>query len=167
VATTTTRLRTAAEHEKIPNPHGEPVKAPFPNQSRVRAQWQLRQSLQAAAGDAGRACTEFPYHPLPEHECWGADVAYERAARRQGIEHQLFGAPDLVAEVLSPSNTAAEIIEKRKLCLENGWIRFRIVNTDHRVVEVSTPDAHGIAYKSGQPIPLFFGGPIAVDEIFA
>ena len=175
MATTTTRLMTVAEYEKIPNPpggvyelyHGQLIKVGFPKIPHVRAQWQLRQLLQAAAGDNGVAHTEFPYRPLPEYECWGADVAYVPKARWKEIKDWLFGAPDLVVEVLSPSNATAEIFEKRKLCLENGSVQFWVVDTDHQLVEVSTPDGHSITYKSGQQIPLFFGGQIAVDEIFA
>ncbi len=175
MATTTTRLMTVAEYEQIPNPpggryelhHGELINVGYPKNPHIQAQWQLHQLLQAAAGNAGRAYVEFPYRPLPEHECWGADVAYLPRARWKEIRDWLLGAPDLAVEVLSPSNTAAEIIEKRKLCLDNGSVQFWVVDTDHQLVEVSTPDGHSITYKSGQQIPLFFGGQIAVDEIFA
>ena len=175
MATTTTRLITVAEYEKIPNPpggvyelyHGELVKVSFPKQPRVRAQWQLRRLLEAAAGNTGAVDKEVPYRPLPEYECWGADVAYMARARWDAIDGYLMGAPELVVEVLSPSNKAAKLIEKREICLENGSIQFWIVDTGHRLVEVSTPDGHSITYKSGQQIPLFFGGHIAVDEIFA
>jgi Uma2 family endonuclease len=76
------------------------------------------------------------------------------------------GAPDVVVEILSPSNTAAETLDKRNICLENGSREFWIVDADHRQVEVSTPDGHTITPKSGQEIPLFFGGRLAVDSIF-
>ncbi len=175
MATTTTRRMTVAEYAKIPNPpggryelhHDELLDVGYPKNPHVQAQWQLRQLLQAAAGDAGRAYTEFPYRPLPEHECWGADVAYIPKARWKEIKDWLFGAPGLVAEVLSPSNNAVDLLEKRRLCLENGLIEFWIVDTDHRLVEISTPDDRSITCKSGHQIPLFFGGHIAVAEIFA
>jgi Uma2 family endonuclease len=175
VATTTTRLMTVAEYEQIPNPpggvyelyHGELVEVRYPQYPHIRAQWQLRRLLEAAAGNSRVVLTEFPYRPLPEHECWGADVAYLTRERWDGIDRYFMGAPELVVEVLSPSNKAAKLIEKRKLCLENGSDQFCVVDTDHRLVEVSTPDGHSITYKSGQQIPLFFGGHIAVDEIFA
>ena len=174
MATTTTRLMTFAEYERIPNPpghryelhHGELVKVPFPEFPHVRAQWQLRRLLESAAGDAGVVHTEMPYRPLPEHECWGADIAYVAKERWNAIDDYLMGAPELVVEVLSPSNTAAKLLDKRNVCLDNGSREFWVVDTDHRQVEVSTPDGHTIAYKSGQEIPLFFGGRLAVDAIF-
>jgi Uma2 family endonuclease len=74
----------------------------------------------------------------------------------------------LVAEVLSASNTAAEMSERRKVCLENGGREFWIVDPKTRQVEVSTPEGHPITYKSGEQIPLRFapGKTIAVDAIF-
>jgi Uma2 family endonuclease len=175
VATTTAKLMTFAEFERIPNPpghryqlhHGELVKVPFPEFRHVRAQWQLRRLLEKAAGNAGVVHTEMPYRPLPEHECWGADIVYLAKARWDSVDRYLMGAPDLVIEVLSPSNTAAEMLDKRNLCLENGSHEFWVVDVDHRQVEVSTPDGHTITYKRGQEIPLFFGGRIAVDAIFS
>jgi Uma2 family endonuclease len=180
VATTTTRLMTVEEFEKLPNPpdgvyelfHGQPVTVSYPKNPHVQAQWQLRQLLQAAAGASGRVYTEFPYRPLPEYECWGADVAYLPKARWTRIEDWLFGAPDLVVEVLSPSNTKARLHDKRKICLETGTVEFWVVDTDLREVEVYTSGASGITYKAGQEIPLFFvkspgGSRLAVDEIFS
>ena len=82
------------------------------------------------------------------------------------------GSPDLVVEVLSPSNTETEIRDKQKLCLETGSREFWIVDTDLREVEVSTSGGQTVTYKSGQEIPLFFvenpgGGRLAVDAIFS
>lgn len=175
MATTPTRLMTFAEFEQLPDPpggyyelhHGELVRVANPKHPHVRAQWQLRRLLESAAADAGAVTTEMPYRPLPEHESWRADVAFISKARWEAIEDCLFGAPDLVIEVLSPSNTADELIEKRKLCLENGSREFWVVDVKRRQVEVSTPDGRTITYKSGQEIHLFFGGRLSIDAIFA
>ena len=100
-----------------------------------------------------------------------ADVALVSAERwihipRKGI---LSGAPDLVIEVLSPSNTVSEIFDKKTLCLENGSREFWVVDIEHRQVEVSTPDGRTLTYKAGQQIPLYFalGAHLAADAIFA
>ena len=71
-------------------------------------------------------------------------------------------------EVLSPSNTVAEMLDRRNVCLENGAREFWLVDIDHRSVEVSTPDGRSITYKPGQAIALFFapGATLAVDAIF-
>jgi hypothetical protein len=60
------------------------------------------------------------------------------------------------------------MIGKRNICLKNGSREFWVVDLEHRLVEVSTPDGHSITYKSGQEIPLFFapGSHLAIDVIF-
>ena len=68
-------------------------------------------------------------------------------------------------EVLSPSNTAGEIRDKKKLCLENGSREFWVVDIDRREVEVSTPGGHKVIYTSGKEIPVFSTS-LRVDEIF-
>ena len=69
---------------------------------------------------------EVPFRLLPEYELRTADVAVVSVVRlnQADPEDNLPGAPELVIEVLSPSNTAAEIIEKQGLCLENGCLEF-------------------------------------------
>jgi Uma2 family endonuclease len=101
---------------------------------------------------------------------WAADVVYLSRERWTAIDpdDNLAGAPDLVIEVLSPSNTAAEIYDKEKLCLENGALEYWVVDPDRRQVKVSTPDGRTATYRSGQAIPLLFGNAtIAVDAISA
>jgi Uma2 family endonuclease len=80
----------------------------------------------------------------------------------------MIGAPEIVIEVLSPSNTIKKMRDRRKICLENGGREFWVVDPKRREVEVSTPDGHSITYKPGQHIPLFFaaGSSTAVDAIF-
>ncbi len=58
------------------------------------------------------------------------------------------------------------MIDKERLCLENGAREFWVVDIDHRLVRVSTPDGLTVTYKDGQEIPLLFGGKLAVDAIF-
>ena len=85
------------------------------------------------------------------------------------MDDDFYGAPDLVVEVLSPSNTVQEIDDKEQVCLENGAREFWVVNPVLRHVKVATPDGHTMTYKSGQeiPLPLLGGAKIAVDAIFA
>lgn len=175
MATTTTKLMTFAEFEQLPNPpegvrqelrHGEVIELARPKLNHSRVQWQLRHLLERAAGDAGIVTTEIGFRPTLENEYWIADVALVSKASWNSGEDYLFGAPQIVVEVLSPSNTATEMLDKRNVCLENGSRQFWVVDTDHRQGEVSTPDGHTITYKPGQEIPLFFGGSLAVDSIF-
>jgi Uma2 family endonuclease len=88
----------------------------------------------------------------PEYECRVADVAFLSKDRWDNIDPKglLAGVPEPVIEVLSPSNTVAEIIDKKTVCLEDGAREFWVVDIDHRQVEVSTPDGRGNTYKSGQ-----------------
>jgi Uma2 family endonuclease len=173
VASTPTRLMTFAEYEQLPNPpggryelrHGELAVVTYPFHPHVRAQRQLRRLLENAAGDAGVIHTEMPFRPLREYECWAADVAYVSKARWDAIDRYLFGAPELVIEVLSSSNTEAEIRERERICLDNGSVEFWTVDTDHCEVRVAKREGHA-TYKAGERISLFFGGTIAVDEIF-
>lgn len=170
---------TFAEFEQLPNPtfgryelrHGEPVIVAPPKLKHSTVQRRLRRLLEAAAGETGIVDTEFGFKPLPEREYRIADVVFILQARWQGIDLNGYfeGAPELVVEILSPSNTRKEMLDKRKLCLENGSREFWVVDIDQRQVEVSTPDGRPVTYKSGQQIPLFFatGALLDVDAVFA
>jgi Uma2 family endonuclease len=176
VASTSTRLMTFEEFEKLPDHphghrcelwHGEPVFLPPPIHGHNVTQLRLLSLLGQAAGDAWRVSMEMGFRPLPEYEYWSADIALVTKACWDSIpwKGQLSGSPELVIEVRSPSNRKAKLRDRRKICLETGSREFWVVDLDLRQVEVSTPDGHSLTYTSGQVIPLFFSGRLAVDEI--
>ncbi len=177
MAGTTTKLMTFAEFERLPDPpdgfryelrHGEPVKVAPPKIEHSRVQWRIRRLLESAAGAAGIVDKEIGFRVLREHEWRIADVAFVSKARWESAEDYLDGAPEIVVEVLSPSNSAAEMIEREKLFLENGCQEFWLVDPELRLVRISTPDGRAITYRSGQDIPLpLLDGRVAVDAIFA
>ena len=179
MASPPTRLMSFAEFEQLPDTpqgfryelrHGEPVHMPPPKHQHYLAQRRLQRLLEQAAGAAGEVGIEMAFRPLPEYEYWQADVAFVSRARWEQIptNGNLQGAPELVVEVLSPSNTAAEMLDRRNVCLENGSREFWLVDIEHRQVEVSTPDGRSLTYKPGQSIPLFFApeATLAVGSIF-
>jgi Uma2 family endonuclease len=178
MASTTTRLMTVEEFAKLPETaaficelrNGEVVQMTRPVFGHIRVQHQLQQMLGDAAGDRRSAYIEAPFRPLPEHELRVADVAYAPRERWDAVSSKgyLAGAPELVVEILSPSNTAAEMLEREQICLENGCREFWIVDLNRRQVKISTPEGRTATYKSGAAIPLFFatGKTLAVDAIF-
>jgi Uma2 family endonuclease len=176
----TSQLMTVEEFRKLPEDsrgavyhelrHGEVVTVTRPKLKHHLIQDRLAQLLKPVAQPAGHVSMEFAFRALPEHELRVADVAFVARQRLEitNLDDNLHGAPDLVIEVLSPSNTAAEIYDEEKLCLENGAQEFWGVDPDLRQVKVSTPDGHTVTYRAGQEIalPLFGGARITVDGIF-
>jgi Uma2 family endonuclease len=174
MATTPTRLLTLAEYEQVPDPpegvwelyRGELVKVSFPKFPHQKAQTQIRELIRLAAGDLGVVREEMAFCPLPEYECWAADVGFVSRSRWENIEDWLRGAPELVVEIISPSNSRSKLLDKARTCLENGCKEFWLVDLRRRHVTLITRDGERV-YESGQRIPLFFGGEVAVDQIFA
>ena len=178
MASTTTRPMTVEEFAKLPETgayicelrKGEVVQMTRPVFGHVRVQHRIQRLLAEAAGDPDAVYIAAPFRPLPEYELRVAHVAYAPKERWNSISSGgcLEGAPDLVVEVLSPSNTAAEMLEREQICLENGCREFWIVDLDRRQIKVSTPEGRTATYKTGTMIPVFFapGKTIAVDAVF-
>ena len=139
---------------------GELVAVTRPKYRHYALQRRIRRLLENVAPVDGVADTEFAYRALPEHELRVADVAYVSGSREQAIDpaDHLHGAPDITIEILSASNTAAEIYDKEILCLQNRANEFWVVDPDRRQVKVSTPDGQTVTWRSGQEIPLSLFG---------
>jgi Uma2 family endonuclease len=140
MAATTTHRMTVEEFRDLPEDsgpvyhelrHGELVPVTRPKFKHFRIQKRLEKLLEPLAQQLGVVAMELAFRPLPEHELWAADVAYVSEERWGSIDpdDNLMGAPELVIEVLSPSNTAAEIDDKEQLCLQNGAQEFWVVNS--------------------------------------
>lgn len=176
----TTHLMTVEQFRSLPEDsgpvyhelrQGELVAVTRPKYQHYTIQRRLRMLLERHAPPGALIDTELAFRPKAEHEVRAADVAYVSAEREQSIapDDYLHGAPDITIEVLSPSNTAVEIYDKEKLCLENGAHEFWVVDPDRRQVKVSTGDGHTVTYQTGQEIPLRLlgGATLDVDSIFA
>jgi Uma2 family endonuclease len=175
---TTTRLMTFAEFEKLPDEvcrrhelrHGELVEVPPPKFKHSILQRRIVQLITSVCRPDAFVTTEFGFRAIPEYEYRTADVVYispGRFAAAKGLDY-FQGAPDMVIEVLSPSNTKAEMRERAALCLANGCLEFWILDEKKRQVTVSTPNGITTAYQSGQSVPLLLFGEasLPVDQIF-
>jgi Uma2 family endonuclease len=178
MASTTTRLISFEEFEQLPESdwmrqelhHGELIEVPPPVQGHKIIERRLREMLENAARGAGIGETEMGFRPVIGNEYLIADVAFISREIWEAIpsDGYMVGAPELIIEVLSPSNKIKRMSYRRKICLENGCREFWVVDPKKREVEVSTFDGHTITYQPSQQIPLFFADDsnIAVDAIF-
>ena len=144
---TQTGLVTVEEFLKLAPPreghyelhHGEVVLMPPPKWGHCRTQRRIEIMLRRLAGSKGEIMVEMPFQATPEHEMWLADVGFVRKERDDAVgdDEYLSGAPDLVVEVLSPSNTMQEINDKMVTCLENGCSSFWVVDSKRPRVSVT------------------------------
>ena len=150
--------------------HGEIVTVTRAKYGHYSIQRRTRRLMEALAPLDSLVDIEFAYRPLPEHELWVADVAYVSPSREKSIDPNgyLTGAPDIVIEVLSPSNTVEEIEQKKLVCLRSGTREFWVLDPKRRQIRVATPDGITRTYRSGDEVPLALFGDarIAVDAIF-
>jgi Uma2 family endonuclease len=138
----TTALVTVSEFLRIPEPaaghyelhHGEVIHIAPPKSGHQRMQEHLRKILSRMIGDRGVVRVEMAFQPAPEYEVWIADVGVVSKNRDEQTpdNEYLQGAPDLVVEVLSPSNTVEEISDKMHVCLEHGCSSFWLVDTTRK-----------------------------------
>ena len=113
---------------------------------------------------------EFPFRPAAEYEVWIADVAiFSLAHWEQTADDDYFrGVPAIVIEVLSPSNTASEMLDREDLCLRHGGQEFWLVDPQRESVKVIRADGFSRVHNAGGTLesPAIVGS-IAVRDIFA
>ncbi len=167
---TTTKVLTFAEFEQLPWPesgklelrNGEVFQVAPPKNPHYLLARKLRRLLDAAGAQVGEADTEFAFR-LEDHQYRIVDVAFLRFEDWAALKSQDYStrAPELVIEILSPSNTATEMNEKRKRPSASPAVRGNSGSSTPITATSASPpqtDGHGTTYKSGQQIPLLFGG---------
>jgi Uma2 family endonuclease len=139
--------------------HGEVSPVVRPKLKHSLIQGNLRELLRPLAEAGSYVDSEVAFRPLPEHEFRVADVAYLSAERFRETDpdDNIHGAPELVIEVLSPSNTATEMYDKEQICLANGSLEFWAVNPDSKQIRVATADGRLAFYQVNDEIPVPFG----------
>jgi len=151
--------------------HGEVVAVTRPKARHWRLQVRLSRLLERKLQAFGEVGMELPFRPLPEFELMAADVAAVSRRRFDAIDpdDNLHGAPELVIEVKSPSNTQEYLRERAAACLANGALQFWVVDEDKRTVTAIHRDGSVIVYGIGDTIPLaaFGSDELPVGRIFA
>jgi Uma2 family endonuclease len=175
MATATSNLVTVSEFLSMPDPatghyelhHGEVVSIPPPKMGHERIQERLRKLLERVARDWMVVRVEMAFQPTAEHEVWRADVGVVTKERENATPDDAYlqGAPDLVVEVLSSSNTVDEISDKMHICMEHGCPSFWVVDGKLKEVHVTEPGFVTRRYSLGEGISIF-GEFVSINEIF-
>lgn len=171
-----TGLLTVEEFLKLPDPkeghlelhHGEVVVMPGPKLGHQRIQGRIMLLLAQLTGGHGLVLMELGFRPTSEHELWQADIGYISPDRNGAVgdDEYLPGAPDLVVEVLSPSNTVDEINDRMAICLDNGCASFWVVDPKRKRVSVTEGNVTR-HYSQSDMIPCpMLGGEIPCQKIF-
>ena len=151
--------------------HGEVVAMTRPKAGHWILQIRLVELLKAKLAAFGEVGMECPYRAVPEFDLRAADVAAISRDRFKEIDHEdnLRGAPDLVIEVISPSNSKAQLREVASLCLSNGALECWLVDRKKRSVTVVRKDGTSSIYEGDAEIPLAAFGPdsLRVADLFA
>jgi Uma2 family endonuclease len=175
----TSALLSIAEFGRLPRPgggfrqelhHGELVELPPVKKLHSKLQKRLVNLLESCLNPAEHGVDkEFPFRPALEYEVWVADVAlFSLALWEQTADDDYFrGVPAIVIEVLSPSNTASEMIEREEICLRHGGREFWIVDPQRESVKVVRADQYSIVYHAGSVIESeVLGGCLSLSDIF-
>jgi Uma2 family endonuclease len=116
---------------------------------------------------------EYPFRVEKTNDMRSADIGMTTGERgRRATETGILdGPPDLVVEVLSPSNSVTNLKQYRRLCFEHGTQIFLTVDPEDSTVEVhlqaERPDA---ILKPGDDLTLSLFGQqktIPISAIFA
>jgi Uma2 family endonuclease len=160
-----------ARDETIEELHrGTLVSLPRPPIGHSKLQARLARLLHPKLETSGVVETEVAFRALPEYDLRGADVAFVTQQRwdETDDDDNLHGSPELVIEVLSPSNTKAEIYEKAVLCPSTGCEEFWVVDPKRNAISVTARGSDPVTYVMGDRIPLpKFQSDIEVAEISA
>ena len=149
--------------------HGELIQTPPVKHLYTRAQRSLILALQRALDGRYLVEKEFPFRPLPQYEVWVADVALVDSVRDQDTpDNDYFrGVPEIVIEVLSPSNTASEMLEREAICLHNGAREFWLCDPLQRSLKVTTVAGQTRIFGIGDTLQMTgFGQPIVLADLF-
>jgi Uma2 family endonuclease len=176
----TNALLSVAEFARLPQAaggvrqelhHGELVELPPVKKLDTKLQKRLVGLLEAGLNPAEQGVDkEFPFRPAPEYEVWVADVAlFSLALWEHTPDDDYFrGVPAIVVEVLSPSNTASEMLEREEICFRHGGREFWLVDPQRESVKVIRAGGRSSVHDSASVIESgALGGSIAVRDIFA
>lgn len=110
---------------------------------------------------------------LSDEEYYQPDLLYVSNERKSIIQERIKGAPDLVVEVLSPSNGYKDLTHKKRMYEEFGVREYWIIDLEEHLVEILMNTEAGFqvfskAYERGQvQSKVLSGFQVDVEQLFA
>ena len=155
--------------------NGELVMVPSPNMSHQATQAKLGSRLNNFVDQGGLGHVFFAPTDvvLSDTNVVQPDLLFISRGREHIITHaNVQGAPDLAAEIRSPSTAERDLTVKRRLYAEHGVKEYWLVDPDARTVTVPLLGERGYeeagTYRSGQSFvsTAVEGFSVSLDEIF-
>jgi Uma2 family endonuclease len=127
------------EGERVELLRGRFIVSPCPTPLHQLIAMELAYRLQRIADMSGDIVLMAPMDVvLSDHTILQPDVLMIRAANRKRLRDRVYGPVDLAIEVLSPSTSRRDRIEKLALYAQHSVAEFWIVDPDARVLEFLT-----------------------------
>ena len=110
---------------------------------------------------------------LSDEEYYQPDMLFVSNERKSIIQERIHGAPDLVVEVLSPSNAYKDLSHKKRMYEEFGVREYWLLDPLEKSVEVLFNTEHGFqiaskGYEKGMvQSQIFSGFAVNVEQLFA
>jgi Uma2 family endonuclease len=110
---------------------------------------------------------------LSDEEYYQPDMLYVSNERKHILQERIHGAPDLVVEVLSPSNGYKDLTHKKRMYEEFGVREYWILDPLEKAVEVLFNTENGFqisskAYSKGSvQSQILSGFAVDVEQLFA
>jgi Uma2 family endonuclease len=175
-----TKPVTIAEFDKLDLPedrkwelhNGEVVEMSFPHLIHKLLQQRISDLLEEAFPKAA-VLEGYPFQIEETNDKRSADVGLTSQERlRSSLETgALIGAPEVVVEVLSPSNSLVKLKQDRRLCFNYGTLVYLIVDSSDNTIEVYlNPDKADSVLQARDNLELSLFGErktIPVARIFA
>ena len=175
----TTNLMSWEAFEKLPDDamhreliEGELQVLPPPKSGHSGVAMRMLKSLLPFEKSAGRFYLEAGYKMSDDPPTWiQPDVSFLRMerVRRTPDSGYFLGAPDLAVEVVSPSESAADLDRKVQLMLRGGASAVVVAYPRQREVEVHLPDSTSRRLTSSDTLSLpglLPGWELAVARLF-
>jgi Uma2 family endonuclease len=111
---------------------------------------------------------------ITDHDVYQPDILFVRKERVHLIGREKFNIiPDLVIEILSPSNAYYDFTRKKAMYAEHGVVEYWIVDPEAETIEIMIKEGEyyrteSFIRKTGKlESPMFPGFSMNVEEVFA
>jgi Uma2 family endonuclease len=148
---------------------GRLVELPRPKPWMIKLRHRIAELLEARCGPDWLVFHELPFRAVPQYDLRGVNIGVIAKRRWDAVgESDLFGSPEIVIEILSPSSSDEEIAERAALFLATGTMQFCLIDRLSRTVSMTATGEKTIVYSPGGEVPYpLLGTSLKVAEIWA